>query len=372
MADHPGVKIELSPTPGKGEGETLSAQWSAGRTNTDLVMGGSRSDVAIYVAPNLLVEFDDNNFFNGEFARPQFIEALLKEGRFANSKQFAIPIIGEVMYTVIRKDWFQEAGLLGADGKAIPPKDWNQWKDYAKALTNKDNRITLGVNWNPVFMWLTYLSHILASKKDLYESKGSSMVDFQSEQAEGILQFWQDIVPANYCPTTTFSDVNALRNGFKSGMVAAFIEPHSRWPECEVAVEKDGVDRVSVMPILANARALAYGHTVYIPKLSPVPDLAIAFIKEQLMSAYGQQWSADRFGKMPVLARNFAGLKAPEWKEILEAAAIGDHEPNYRDGPKLNELLQVEMEKGITKAQTVKETLKNLRDGLGELDLSLV
>ena len=48
-ADHPGVTVEVSPAPSKGEGESYLIQWSQGRTNVDVALGGSKSDVAAYV-----------------------------------------------------------------------------------------------------------------------------------------------------------------------------------------------------------------------------------------------------------------------------------------------------------------------------------
>ena len=177
---------------------------------------------------------------------------------------------------------------------------------------------------------------------------------------------------AGYTPTGTFADHNASRNDFKAGLIASFITAHSRWPEAEVVLEEDKVDRVTAMPILKDAGTVAYAHVVYIPEVSPVPDLAKAFVKEQLFSLYGQQWSANNYGKLPTLQRNYAGLTAPEYQDILAAAAVGVHEPNYKEQAKLNDVLQVELEKCITGAQTPKDTLANLRDAASKLDLSLV
>ncbi len=371
MEDHQGVTVEVSPAPSKGEGESYLVQWSQGRTNVDVALGGSKSDVAAYVGQDLLVEFGDD-FFTGDFARDQFIEAFLKEGEFEGGKQYAVPLLGEVMYTTVRRDWYEEAGLLDADGKPIPPKDWDQWKEYAKTLTIPGERSGLAISWGTNFMWQQYLTGLVVSKGSIYESEGSTMVDFSSEYAEALLQFWQDIVAAGYAPTGTFTDQNANRNDFKSGLIASMITAHARWPEAEQVLEEDGADRVTAMPILEGASTLAYAHTIYIPKVSPVPDLAKAFIKEQLFSLYGQQWSANNFGKLPTLKRNYAGLDAPEYQDILAAAAKGVHEPNYKDQAELNKVLQVELEKCITGAQTPKETLANLRDAASKLDLSLV
>jgi len=371
MDDHPGVTVEVSPAPSKGEGETYLIQWSQGRTNVDVALGGSKSDVATYVGQDLLVEFGDD-FFTGDFARDEFIEAFLQEGEFAGGKQYAVPLLGEVMYTTVRRDWYEEAGLLDADGKPIPPKDWDGWKEYADALTIPGERSGLAISWGTNFMWQQYLTGLQVSKGSIYESEGSTMVDFSSEYAEALLQFWQDIVNAGYAPTGTFTDQNANRNDFKAGLIGSMITAHSRWPECEQVLEAGGEDLVTAMPILEGAGTLAYAHTIYVPKESPVPDLAKAFVKEQILSLYGQQWSANNYGKLPTLKRNFAVLDAPEYQDILAAAAVGVHEPNYKEQRELNAVLQVELEKCITGAQTPADTLANLQDAAKGFDLSLV
>ena len=367
-AAHPGVTVEVSPAPSKGEGETYLVQWSQGRTNVDVALGGSKSDVAAYVGKDLLVEFGPD-FFTGDFARDKFINAFLSDGVYAGNKQFAVPLLGEVMYTTVRKDWYKEAGLLDANGKPIPPKDWNEWKEYAKKLTVPNERNGLVISWGTNFMWQQYITGLALTKGSPFEKEGSTAPDFSSPEAEALLQFWQDIVKDGYTPTGTFTDQNAGRNDFKAGLVASLVTAHSRWPEAAQVV---GEDKVTAMPILSQGRTLAFSHLVYIPKVSPVSDLAKAFVKEQIFSEYGQQWSANNFGKLPTLARNYAGLTAPEYQDILKAAAGAIHEPGYRDQAQLNKALQVELEKCINGSQTPKETLANLSKTAGKLDLSLV
>lgn len=371
MADHPGVTVEVSPAPMKGEGENYLVQWSQGHTNVDVALGGSKSDVAAYVGQDLLVEFGDD-FFTGDFSRDQFIGAFLEEGLFAGGKQYAVPLLGEVMYTTVRKDWYEEAGLLDGDGKPIPPRDWAEWMEYARILSIAGERNGLAVTWGTNFMWVQYLTGLQVSRGSIFESDGSTMVDFKSAEAEALLQFWQDLVTEGLAPTGTFTDNNANRNDFKAGLVASMITAHSRWPEAEGVLEEGGEDLVTAMSILDGASTLAYAHNIYIPKVSPVPDLAKAFVKEQLFSFYGQQWSANEYGKLPTLQRNYEGLDAPEYQEILKAAKDGVHEPTYKETAKMHKVLQVEIEKCITGHQTPKDTLANLSEAASKLDLSLV
>lgn len=370
-ANHPGVKVEVSPAPSKGEGETYLLQWSQDRTNVDVALGGTKSDVAAFVGQDLLVEFDDD-FFADDFTRDKFISAFMSEGEFAGGKQYGVPLLGEVMFTTVRRDWYEETGLLDAQGKPIPPKDLVEWKQYAEALTVFEERRGLELAWGTNFMWLQYLTWLVCLKGSIYESEGSTMVDFSSETAEEILQFWQDIVAAGYASTGTFTDQNAGRNDFKAGLVASLVTAHSRWPEAEGVLEEDGVDRVTAMPILAGAPTVAFAHLVYVPKVSPVPELAQTFIKEQIFALENQQWSADQYGKLPTLQQNYAGLDAPEYQDILAAADKAVHEPNYKEQAKLNQVVQSEMEKCISGVQAPKDTLAKLRDAAQSLDISIV
>ncbi len=370
MADHSGVTAEVTKVE---HADTTSyiLQWSSGKTSVDIALGGAREQAVQYLPRDLIVDFDEG-FYDDSLKKEDFIPAFLELGNIKGT-QYMIPLMGEVMYIVVRKDMMKEAGLLDAAGNVIPARTWDELYEYAKKLTKKENGVVtqlgLGIDWGYDFIPYTYLASIQALNGTIYE-KGTNYVDFTSANARMLVEAWKKLVADGYSSKDVFADTNAVRTNFKSGNVAMHLTAHSRLNEYGDLL---GKDLISIMPIPGADRngSIAFIHGMVIPKASKNKDLAIKFIKERLMDKEFQVWTLEKYGKLPVLSRNFEGLDTPEWQEILKAAEIAKTAPLYKDWAKLQKEMQIEFQKGVMGDQSVAMTLAHLEETVKTIDTSM-
>lgn len=367
MQDHPDVKVEIS-TVELADTTSYVLQWSSGKTNVDLVLGGSREQAVAYVAKDLIIDFE-NGFFDDNIKKEDFVPAVFELGNIEGT-QYMIPLMGEVYYLVVRKDLMEQAGLLDANGKPIPPKTWDELYDYAEKLTIKNGDIVeqtgLGIDWGNDFMHYTYMGCLQSLRGNIYDGN-TNILDFKSDEAKYMLNMWAKLVRDKYAPIDTFADTNAVRTNFKAGKVAMHLTVHSRWPEYGDLL---GYDKVTIMPLpgMEQNGSLTFIHGMVIPKASPEQELAKLFIKERLLDREFQAWTMNKFGKMPTLIRNMDGADAPEWKEIQQAAIKATNAPLYKDWAKLQTNMIAEIQKAITNQVSADEALKNLDKSVRSID----
>lgn len=367
MEDHPGVTVEFVQVE-LADTTSYVLQWSQGKTNVDLAIGGSREQAVQYVAKDLIYSFEEG-FFDDSLKKEDFIPSVFELGNI-DGTQYMIPLMGEVYYLVVRSDLMKEAGLTDADGKVIPPKSWEELYDYAVKLTKKDgDTVTqsgLGIDWGNDFMHYTYMGVLQSLRGSIFEDN-SNLLDFQSEEAEYMLTQWAKLVADGVVATDTFADTNAVRTNFKAGNVAMHLTVHSRWPEYADVL---GYDKVTLVPLPGAEEngSLTFIHGMVIPKASQCPELAKSFIKERLMDKDFQLWTLNKYGKMPVLFRNFEGAEHEEWNDIADMAAKSAAAPLYKDWAKLQNKMQIELQNAILSKQTPRQTLDNLHEELLSLD----
>lgn len=369
MVDHPQINTKVTKVE---HADTTSyiLQWSSGKTSVDIAIGGSREQAVQYVPRDLVIDFD-KGFFDDTLRREDFIPAFLELGNI-EGKQYMIPMMGEVMYIVVRKDYMREAGLVDANDKVIPAKTWDELYEYAKKLTKKDGntitRLGLGIDWGYDFIHYTYLACLQGLNGTIYE-KGTNKIDFTSANAKKLVEVWAKLVKDGYSTKDVFADTNAARTNFKSGNVAMHLTAHSRLNEYADLL---GKDKISIMPIPGTAQngSLAFIHGMTIPKVSENQEAAKMFIKERLMDKEYQVWSLEKYGKLPVLSRNFEGVDSPEWQEILAAVQIAKTAPLYKDFAKLQKDMQIEFQNGISGLQPVEVTLANLKKSIDTIDIT--
>lgn len=121
-----------------------------------------------------------------------------------------------------------------------------------------------------------------------------------------------------------------------------FDEPHSRWTEISEVL---GEENVGILP-LPNAEkngSLTYIHGITIPSNSPNKELAFQFIKKKLLTRGFQAWTMEKYGKIPSLIRNYEVSLSPEWNSILSWVRNASTLPIYKDWPKIDKVLQIEI-----------------------------
>lgn len=370
MVDHPEIKTNVTKVE---HADTTSyiLQWSSGKTSVDIAIGGAREQAVQYLPRDLIIDFDEG-FFDDSLRREDFIPAFLELGNI-NGNQYMIPMMGEVMYIVVRKDLMKAAGLVDSNGKVIPAKSWDELYEYAKKLTIVENGVVkqlgLGIDWGYDFIHYTYLAALQGLNGTIYE-KGSNKIEFTNANARKLLEVWAKLVKDGYSSKDVFADTNAVRTNFKSGNVAMHLTAHSRLNEYADLL---GKDVISIMPIPGTEvnGSIAFIHGMTIPKVSKNQEAAKMFIKERLMNKDFQVWSLEKFGKLPVLSRNFEGLDSPEWQEILKAIEIAKTAPLYKDFAKLQKDMQIEFQNGILGLQPIEETLRNLKKSIDTIDISI-
>ncbi len=368
-ANHPGVTVVYNKVD-NADVTTNMLQWSQGKTDCDIAIGGSREHAVQYAAKDYIISFDDD-FFAGDYTKDKFFPAFLELGN-VDGTQYMIPVTGEVMFIVANKELMKNAGIADANGAIAAPKTWAELTEYAKAATvSEGGKVTqtgLSIDWGTNFMAYSYLACLQGLKGNFYESDGHT-IDFTSPQSAELLQTWTDLVKAGYTPTDTFADADAGRTNFKAGKVAMLLTAASRWIECQ---ENVGQGNTTVLPIPgtdANG-SLVYIHGAVIPKASKQIELAKLFIQEELLSAKVHQQALNTYGKMSPMLAHYENLDNPDWPMVLEATKSGVTTPLYKDFSKLDTNMQVEIQKCIQGAQSVADTQAHLSKTIGGLDLS--
>ena len=94
------------------------------------------------------------------------------------------------------------------------------------------------------------------------------------------------------------------------------LAPASRWIE---AGEVLGVENVGVMPVPGTDvnGSLNYIHGMVIPKVSENQELAVQFIKEEILKDSFQQGAINTYGKMSPLKAHYENLDNPYWSTVL-------------------------------------------------------
>ena len=369
-AAHPGVTVVYNKVD-NADVTTNMLQWSQGKTDCDIAIGGSREHAVQYAAKDYIIEFEDE-FFTGEFAKDKFFDAFLDLGNVEGT-QYMIPFTGEVMFIVCNTELMGNADLVNDDGTIDAPATWEELYDYAKAATVTEGgklvKTGLSIDWGTNFMCYSYLSALQGMRGDIYEADGTTM-DFTSEESAALLTMWQKLVADGYSPTDTFADMDAGRTNFKANNVAMLMTAASRWIECQENL--GGADTTTLIPIPGTSEngTLAYIHGAVIPKVSPQVELAKLFIKEQLLNENVHKTALNLNGKMSPILAHYEGLDNPDWPMVIAATESGITNPLYKDFSKLDTAMQVELQKCIMGSQSVEATQKNLGELMKTLDLT--
>ena len=338
------------------------------RNKYDIILGGSREHVVLFAASGAIIDFDQG-FFDDDLRREDFFPSFLELGNI-NGHQYMIPLMGELMSLVVRKDLFKEAGLANRDGSPIPPADWEQLYDYAQKLTKTNDQgekiYGINIDFGKNLLTYSFYASLQAERGNIFDSS-TSFIDVSGKDVKYLLDTWRRLVTDGLAPTYTFDDLDAGRNNFKKGTVAMLLTSHSRWTE---ASEILGADKVGILPLPDAEKngSLTYIHGITIPSNSPNKELAFKFIKKKLLARDFQTWTMDKYGKIPSLIRNYDISLSPEWNSILSWVRNASTLPIYKNWPKIDKVLQIEFQKCIIGNQTTDETVNNIEKQLAGIE----
>lgn len=364
-ANHPGVTVEYN-TVDNADVTTNMLQWSQGKTDCDIAIGGGREHAVQYAAKGYIVPFEDD-FFTGENAKDKYFASFLELGNI-DGTQYMVPFTGEVMFIVCNVDLMKQAGLADENGNIAPVATWDDLYAYAEALSAIEGITPLSIDWGTNFMTYSYLSSLQGLKGSIYEDDGKT-IDFTSDAAHEVLNQWVKLVEAGYTPVDTFADMDAGRTNFKAGNVAMLMTAASRWIECQANVG-EGNTTVLAIPGTDVNGSLAYIHGAVIPAASTNIELAKQFIVEEMMNDTICQQALNTYGKMSPMLRHYEGLENKDWPAVVEATKAAATTPLYKDFSKLDSEIIIEMQSCLSGDMTVEECLESLAEFISGLDLT--
>lgn len=369
MKQHPGVKVEVIPNDDDTFVNQYLLEWAHGHNPADLGLGGTPGQLAAFVAKGYLAPWTD--FFSGAFAKDKFISSYLQSGVF-KGVQYALPFMGEVIMFSVNKPMLQQAGLLAADGQAVPPKTWGDLPEFCKKLTAANGgKPGCSIHWGFSFATYNYLSCLLGEQGTFYE-KGTNLIDFSSPAAHNCLTVGRELISNGWSMPETVSDDNGGRRTFVAGGVGAILEAASREAE---AAAKQGADKVGLMAVPGTEQngTIVFSHSLYIPQADTenARALAQAFVREEILTPSFGQSGLKHFGKLPTYLPAWAGLESdPTYKLELAVVSRGVNAPEYAGYDQLDTYIQQQIGKAVLGTETVDAALQTLHQQIRTINLT--
>ncbi|HMO27108.1 MAG TPA: ABC transporter substrate-binding protein, partial [Tepidisphaeraceae bacterium] len=157
---NPGVRIVVSLYRDGRESQKLMTA-IAGGDPPDVVIQ-DRFTVGEWASRGAFLALDDLIAATGQTDRPldpdDFYHTCLAEAMY-DGRIYAIPYNTDVRALYYNESLLRKAGLVDADGNVVPPRDWDELREYAIKLTERDatgRLVTLGFapNWGNSWLYL--------------------------------------------------------------------------------------------------------------------------------------------------------------------------------------------------------------------------
>ena len=175
----------------------------------------------------------------------RFYKPCWDEGMYAG-KVYGIPISVDNRALLYNKDLFRRAGLVDERGQARPPRDWNELREYARKLTERDDKghiTTIGFAPNYGNSWL-YMFGWMNDAKFMSDDGRTCLLN--EPAVVQALEYMKEL----YDDAGGYEAVQAFQAGFQGGALDPFIQG-------KVAMKIDGVWTMS--EIAAYGRDLNVG-----------------------------------------------------------------------------------------------------------------
>ncbi len=331
---NPDLEVEITEYPDNQSLSNFALQWSQGESNQDVVVVDGASVAVQFVTQELIVDFNETDFFEGDTAKEAFIGETLEFSSLGDV-QFSIPIGLETYNISANKKYFEEAGLLDADGEIPNPQTWDELYDMAAAMTERNGdtvtRPGMTIQWGPNAV-STMLAVEQAMRGSIYQDDGETLT-FDTPEMREVLEIWKKGVDEGVFSIDTFSNKDAGRSNFNAGNIPMVLETAAHVPEAMPTIGEENSKLVAMPGSLENG---SYGFTagIIVPSASANQERAIQFIQEGMMSdvqvAVGLEW-----GKLPVIEEHFDQIDAPWKDQMYDLVEISQPAPMYRDLPEI-------------------------------------
>ncbi len=268
--------------------DTLHDKLLAGAASGEVpaVSQGADQWVGEFAYLDALMPLDDLISEYG-FKEEDFADNAWEHFRYLDGHIYAAPFYLENRVLYYRTDILEEAGFDG------PPETWDEVFEYAKVLSNGEDKFTMGHQDG----WLDFhfFSCLLYSYGGDFYNKERTECILNNEQGLKALKYYEALYDQNVIPKDADKRVEAFK-GFKEGYYA-MVESGNWWIGLieNQAPELEGKWAMAYLP--TGDTTTVYGHPNgwIIPKNSPNPEGAMAWIDfvlqtdtEILMSnAYG-------------------------------------------------------------------------------------
>ena len=369
MKRHPDVKVQVIPN----DDDTFVTQYlldfAHGHSPADLGIGGTPGQLAAFVAKGYIAPWTD--FFTGDFAKNKFITSYLESGVF-KGVQYTLPFMGEVMMFSINKPMMQKAGLLDANGEAVPPKTWGDLPEFCQKLTAANGgKPGCSIHWGFSFATYNYLTCLLGEQGSFY-AKGTKLIDFASPAAHQCLDVGRKMIADKTSMPETVSDDNGGRRAYVAGAVGAILEAASR--EAEAAAQL-GADKVGLMAVPGTEThgTIVFSHALYIPRADTANAraLAYAFVREEILTPTFGQAGLTHFGKLPTYLAAWKGLENdPMYKLELAVVKRGVNAPAYAGYDQLDTFMQKQIGQAVMGMETVDAALQAMQQEIHKVNLT--
>ncbi len=331
---NPDLNVEITEYPDNQSLSNFALQWSQGESNQDVVVVDGASVAVQFVTQELIVDFNETAFFEGDTDKEAFIGETLEFSSLGDN-QFSIPIGLETYNISANKTYFEEAGLLDADGEIPNPQTWDELYDMAAAMTERNGdtvtRPGMTIQWGPNAV-STMIAVEQAMRGSIYQEDGETLT-FDTPEMREVLEIWKKGVDEGVFSIDTFSNKDAGRSNFNAGNIPMVLETAAHVPEAMPTIGEENSKLVAMPGSLENG---SYGFTagIIVPSASANQERAIQFIQEGMMSdvqvAVGLEW-----GKLPVIEEHFDQIDSPWKDQMYDLVEISQPAPMYRDLPEI-------------------------------------
>jgi ABC-type glycerol-3-phosphate transport system substrate-binding protein len=384
-ADHPNVDVIVLTHEGLGANYlNIFLEWAQTNASTaDLYFGGLISQLSPAIIDDQLLPWDDVmvDGLAPENWIPAFLNYSFVPGA-EGSNYPTLPGLGETMNFQYNRNHLIAAGLVDSAGNPAAPTTYSEIYDAACVLAqtevNGQALIGLEMEYGINFAPDTWMAAVIASEGTYLTDEGRP--NWDSEAGRSWIEFQKSIIDAGCGGTSVFTDNNGARNALNAGQAAMINASNSRLNEgtnalCpeqgEVPCPSGEVVEGFLYP--GDGGTLAFSHQIYIPRVAANAELARAFAVEQILSEYGQTWSAINFGKMPTIWANYDALPENVNFELvrtqLEMPAMGQWQ--YRDGQLLRQAYVDELQRYLIGDQTLDDMIANLHAATDMADLTV-
>lgn len=370
MEAHPGVEIEIVTVASDENIPTYAIDWARGETDVDILVCGTSSMAAQFVARDLIYDFENELDFFADMPKEEFVGVGLQEGTIAG-KQYGIPLIVESYALNVNNAAMKEAGLWDdANNCAVMPTDWDNFYEMAEKLHKvEDGKV---VQQGAVIQWgISMYATIIAAKQamdgTIFDENG--VMSFESENFRHMLEVWQKGAKSGVFSKETYADNMAGRNSFKAGITAMLFETGGAFNEANVNLGPDTAS-LTAFPGAADRGSIGFSAIAIIPKASKSPNLAADFIKEGILGEYAQSNTVNIYGKMPSVAAYFANAELADWQFLQGVADKSASMPKYKDAAKFFSEIPAIIQAYLDEAVSLDECMANIQALIDKLDKS--